>query len=180
MNKDKIRDIAKDLINDSNHLNTSKHVLFEYLTSNYVDREDELLIDKIIDKIINEEIGLDYYETKFFLRIINKRQSEKYKYEACKVYLDNSIPYVQKESLKLNKTNQGNHAFGIIVINSDFLNIKKYNVNKKGLLLLTEFVSHESFHYKQLYDFYHFNPTIDALAYLFEVTGEMKQLPEFI
>ncbi len=171
-----IREVIKNyLMGNVGSLTTSKYVMFEYLSSNYVSNEDKPLQEKVVRKIL-EKNGIDYYELKFILRYLNIKQGEKYRYEACKLYLDSTVPYVDKDGNITTKdvmsyNDIGGHAYGIIVINSNFYSSKSYLTEKKEIPNLLEAQAHESYHYKQLYDFYHLRLTEEALAYLFDITA---------
>ena len=173
-NKKIIRDIIERyLLEDSTGLKTSKYVMFEYLSSSYVDNEDIFLIEKVVRKILSKE-DLDYYEVRFLLRYFNNKEGDKYNYQPCKLYMSNIVPFVESNgslSFKSFFANKdiGGHAYGIVVINTDYINSKDDKVSIKKLPLLIEAVIHEGWHYKQLYDFYHSNITEEALAYFFDI-----------
>lgn len=158
----------------NNFLNDIRSPLYEiyilnYLSSNYVINKHKKYKKLILNKLLSKE-KQNYYELLYVLKYYHNNQSIVNKYETCKLYFDNKVPCIDDngniQTLKIDKINGGEHFLGIIIINSDRFN-SPY-IEAKKISPYIETTLHESWHYKQLYDFHNNKITIEALAYLID------------
>ena len=151
----KVEQTLQKFLNGEDISNEDKDNLFIHLSSDYYNyRVNKEVLKQVVDRLLDKKHKNSYYEIRFLMYFIDKKQSFDHNYEPSKIYVDRVIPILEGDAVRgkpyPSVTNGGAVHEGIIAINTLAWAPFGYPDANSEISI----VSHESWHKKQYDDLY--------------------------